>query len=177
MSGLDGAKLHKVPPKMRLHCLRCFVTAIMNCQFRVRAKNWQKCWFACCTCSVVIKTSTICCFRFNWLVLLEGEKDGVRYIGSEFGVDGGGVEQNYGNWSGMSRSSLWNMLWEWMTSKKARRYATRPNHVTSLTWATRTHGRVKVLSSAEHWQDWEKCSCDEVFCLRSPVAARKSYCL
>ena len=38
--------------------------------------------------------------------------------------------------------------------------------------------RSKVLKCARHWQDWEKCACDEVFCLQgvedSVVLARSS---
>ena len=52
---------------------------------------------------------------------------------SEFGVVGSGVEQNDGNGSSMSKSGLWNLLWDGITFKKARKYATRPNHVTDLT--------------------------------------------
>ena len=54
---------------------------------------------------------------------------------------------------------------EWMTLK-ARRCATRPNHVLS-----HTHVRVRsqrcdqVRDTDKHW---EKCACDEVLCLHIP---------
>ena len=58
---------------------------------------------------------------------------------SDLGVVGGGVEQNGGNGSGMLSSGLWNMLWDGMTLR--RRADTQ--HVPIMSWATRTHVRVK----------------------------------
>ena len=87
----------------------------------------------------------------------------IPVISSEFGVNGSGVEQNDGNGSSTSKSGLRNMQWKRRTSKKSRTCATFPNHVSVLSrmcvW--------RVPSNAEHWQDSEKCACDEVFCLRT----------
>ena len=77
------------------------------------------------------------------ILLAEKHREGLLspLIGSAVDVEGGGVEQN-----DQARDET---CCEWMTFK-ARRCATRPNHISSLTHVRVKGQRSKVRSSARH---------------------------
>ena len=66
---------------------------------------------------------------------------------------------------GMSRSVLWNMLWDGMIFKKVRRYATRPNHV--VYFERQSASLVRIGRLSEH--------AERAICVHSP--SRSASCV